>query len=255
MTNEKLKSYLENTRGEWVVNKKVDESGDYAFPTYDILSILTYGPELIGSGNQNPFVAELFANSRKMAMEILKLRQEVEDKDKRLGELTGPNSFLRKMTYEETKVYDEGESCPHRDRLLVLSKLARKAIDGEGESYNKMGESEDNLKRIDNFITGLEAANEGGEAWKRRIHKDIEYVLSDLARLRKECETIPKFKEGLTSAVEGFLEIKKIHADESEMRISTLSANATEAWNEANERIDHIRELNIEGIECPPKRV
>ena len=61
---------LKHTLGEWKIRKTVDESGDYPFPTYDILAIHEYGPEGIGTAYQNPYNARLFSCSKEM-LEVL----------------------------------------------------------------------------------------------------------------------------------------------------------------------------------------
>lgn len=63
--------------GEWRIRKTVDDTGDYPFPTYDIISIHEYGPEGIGTAFQNPYNAILFAGSAMLVDEILRLRAEV----------------------------------------------------------------------------------------------------------------------------------------------------------------------------------
>jgi hypothetical protein len=79
--------------GNWIVRKTVDDSGDYPFPTYDILAIHEYGPEGIGSADQNPYNALLFATSKNMfelLMEIEALYEE--DKDMKV-----PIEAIRKV--------------------------------------------------------------------------------------------------------------------------------------------------------------
>lgn len=63
--------------GEWCVRKTVDESGDRPFPTYDILSVHSYGPEGIGTAYQNPYNAILFSGAKLLAEEVKRLRAEV----------------------------------------------------------------------------------------------------------------------------------------------------------------------------------
>jgi hypothetical protein len=49
------------TATEWRVRKTVDETGDYPFPTYDILAIHEWGPEAVACAYQNPNNARLIA--------------------------------------------------------------------------------------------------------------------------------------------------------------------------------------------------
>lgn len=65
------------TSGDWFVRKTVDTSGDYDFPTYDILSLHHYGPEGIGTAHQNPYNAILFSGAKLLAEEVKRLRAEV----------------------------------------------------------------------------------------------------------------------------------------------------------------------------------
>jgi hypothetical protein len=59
-----------HTSGEWMVRKTVDTSGDYPFPTYDIIAVHTWGPEGIACAYQNPFNAVLMSKSPEM-LEVL----------------------------------------------------------------------------------------------------------------------------------------------------------------------------------------
>jgi hypothetical protein len=65
------------TGGEWRIRKAVDESGDYPFPTYDILAVFPYGPQGIGTAHQDPYNAILFAGAKQLAVEVKRLRAEV----------------------------------------------------------------------------------------------------------------------------------------------------------------------------------
>lgn len=57
---------LKHTLVKWIVRKTVDESGDYPFPTYDILAIHKWGPEAIACAYQNPYNARLIASAPDM---------------------------------------------------------------------------------------------------------------------------------------------------------------------------------------------
>jgi hypothetical protein len=57
---------LLHTQGEWKVRTTVDDSGDYPFPTYDIISIFPWGPQGLGTADQNPYNAKLFAGSSRL---------------------------------------------------------------------------------------------------------------------------------------------------------------------------------------------
>jgi hypothetical protein len=59
---------------EWVIRKTVDESGDYPFPTYDILEINKWGPRGIGTAYQDPNVARMFASSVDMLSMLSRIR-------------------------------------------------------------------------------------------------------------------------------------------------------------------------------------
>lgn len=59
-------SKLKHIQGEWRVRKAVDETGDYPFPTYDILAIHEWGPECIACAFQNPNNARLIAAAPEM---------------------------------------------------------------------------------------------------------------------------------------------------------------------------------------------
>ena len=63
--------------GQWAVRKTVDDSGDYPFPTYDIITISPYGPEGIGTAFQNPYNAILFSGAKVLAGEVVRLRAEL----------------------------------------------------------------------------------------------------------------------------------------------------------------------------------
>lgn len=80
-----LDAYAKSFPGEWAVRKTVDDSGDYEFPTYDIVSIMPYGPRQIGTAFQEPYNAIMFAGAKQLAEEVKRLRAEV------LG-LKGPNA-------------------------------------------------------------------------------------------------------------------------------------------------------------------
>ena len=56
-------SNLKHTGGDWKIRKTVDETGDYPFPTYDILAVFEYGPMFIGTANDHPYNAKMFASS------------------------------------------------------------------------------------------------------------------------------------------------------------------------------------------------
>jgi hypothetical protein len=82
---EAIKALETVDKGQWIVRKTVDESGDYPLPTYDILSIYPYGPSLIGSADSNPQAAILFSSSKLLAekvkeqkIEIMSLRADLE---------------------------------------------------------------------------------------------------------------------------------------------------------------------------------
>lgn len=52
---------LKHTQDVWGIRKTVDNSGDYPFPTYDILAIHEYGPEMVACAYQNPYNARLIS--------------------------------------------------------------------------------------------------------------------------------------------------------------------------------------------------
>ena len=66
-------SNLKHTGGKWVIRKTVDTSGDYPFPTYDILAVFEYGPQGIGSAYQHPYNALLFASASEMLKVLINL--------------------------------------------------------------------------------------------------------------------------------------------------------------------------------------
>lgn len=70
-------SKLQHTPGEWRIRKTVDESGDYPFPTYDILAIKEYGPEGVACA-YNPYNARLIAAAPEMLIELLKCVAELD---------------------------------------------------------------------------------------------------------------------------------------------------------------------------------
>lgn len=55
---------------KWIVRTTIDNSGDYPFPTYDILSIHKYGPVGVATAYQNPYHARLIAAAPDMYMAI-----------------------------------------------------------------------------------------------------------------------------------------------------------------------------------------
>lgn len=61
--------------GEWKIRKTVDDSGDYPFPTYDIMAVYPYGPQGIGCAFQQPYNAILFAGAKTLAEEVIRLRK------------------------------------------------------------------------------------------------------------------------------------------------------------------------------------
>jgi len=62
------------TMGDWKVNHKVDDSGDYPCHEFEIISVKPYGPEGIGTAYSNPYNAVLFSKSKEMYELLLKLR-------------------------------------------------------------------------------------------------------------------------------------------------------------------------------------
>ena len=77
------------TGGDWRVRKTVDESGDYPFPTYDILAVYPYGPQGIACAYQNPYNAMMFAAAPILAEEVKRQRAEI----KRLQETIRRNKY------------------------------------------------------------------------------------------------------------------------------------------------------------------
>ena len=63
-------SKLQHTQGDWRIRKTVDESGDYPFPTYDILAVHEWGPECVACAFQNPYNARLIAAAPEMLEEL-----------------------------------------------------------------------------------------------------------------------------------------------------------------------------------------
>ena len=63
-------SKLQHTQGDWRIRKTVDESGDYPFPTYDILAVHEWGPECVACAFQHPYNARLIATAPEM-LEVL----------------------------------------------------------------------------------------------------------------------------------------------------------------------------------------
>ena len=59
-------SKLKHTQGDWRIRKTVDESGDYPFPTYDILAVHEWGPECVACAFQHPYNARLIAAAPEM---------------------------------------------------------------------------------------------------------------------------------------------------------------------------------------------
>ena len=64
-------SKLQHTQDNWRIRKTVDESGDYPFPTYDILAVHEWGPECVACAFQNPYNARLIAAAPEMLDELL----------------------------------------------------------------------------------------------------------------------------------------------------------------------------------------
>lgn len=60
------------TPGPWRVRTTIDTSGDYDFPTYDILAIHEWGPEGISTAFQNPHNANLISSSIDLYHALLK---------------------------------------------------------------------------------------------------------------------------------------------------------------------------------------
>jgi hypothetical protein len=71
-------SKLSYTSGDWIVRKTVDETGDYPFPTYDILAVHEWGPECIACAFQNPNNARLVAAAPELLIELLKCVAELD---------------------------------------------------------------------------------------------------------------------------------------------------------------------------------
>lgn len=66
-------------KGDWRIRKTVDESGDYPFPTYDIIAVYEYGPKGIGSAYQDPYNAIMFFGAPVLAEEVKRLRRELKE--------------------------------------------------------------------------------------------------------------------------------------------------------------------------------
>jgi hypothetical protein len=71
-------SKLKHTHGKWKIRTTIDDSGDYPFPTYDILAIHDYGPEGVSTAYQNPYNARLIAAAPEMLDGIRKVFIEFE---------------------------------------------------------------------------------------------------------------------------------------------------------------------------------
>lgn len=71
-----LEAATKATGGEWRIRKTVDDSGDYPYPTYDILAVFDWGPNGIGTTYDNPWNAMLFAGAPQLAAEVRRLRAE-----------------------------------------------------------------------------------------------------------------------------------------------------------------------------------
>jgi hypothetical protein len=76
--NDRIMQKLKHTGGEWRVRKTVDESGDYPFPTYDILAVHEWGPMGIACADQNPYNARLMATAPELLIELLKCVAELD---------------------------------------------------------------------------------------------------------------------------------------------------------------------------------
>lgn len=66
-------SNLRHTQGDWRIRKTVDESGDYPFPTYDILAVHEWGPECVACAFQHPYNARLIAAAPEMLEQLIKI--------------------------------------------------------------------------------------------------------------------------------------------------------------------------------------
>jgi len=82
-------SKFKHTGGDWKIRKTVDETGDYPFPTYDILAVFEYGPSCIGTTYQHPYNAKLFACAPKM-LDVLKSNYETYQVLKDIFEIKNP---------------------------------------------------------------------------------------------------------------------------------------------------------------------
>lgn len=73
--NTAIAARSQTTPGEWTIRKRVDNSGDYPFPDYDILAVAEWGPQGVAEAHQNPFNAALIAAAPDLVDEVVKLRK------------------------------------------------------------------------------------------------------------------------------------------------------------------------------------
>lgn len=86
------------TPGEWTIRKRVDNSGDYPFPDYDILAVAEWGPQGVAEAHQNPFNAALIAAAPDLVDEVIRLRKW---QSEAVGILKSDNLYLFKGSLSE----------------------------------------------------------------------------------------------------------------------------------------------------------
>ena len=87
-------------KGKWTVRKTVDETGDYPFPTYEVLAIHKYGPECVACAFQNPKVANAIAAIPAMLEACNQALSHIENEEAMFGSISPLGDVLRNAISE-----------------------------------------------------------------------------------------------------------------------------------------------------------
>jgi hypothetical protein len=118
------------TPGEWIVRKRVDESGDYPYPEYTILAVFEWGPIGVADAYQNPLNARLIALAPRLAAAYRELREE----NARLLRFNDAERAISSVLDAElAKVIAENDAM--REKLNALTPSLDEALNSGDGSY------------------------------------------------------------------------------------------------------------------------
>ena len=87
-----LREKLGITKGEFKVNTKIDDSGDYEYKTYDILACFPWGVRGVVYEMYNPIEARLFCAAPEMLEALIECRNELAEQYGQIGYSTVDNA-------------------------------------------------------------------------------------------------------------------------------------------------------------------